>query len=240
MAAEIVIDDELSPAERRRLKVRDAIIGAAEDIFAEDGEAGLSMRRIAERIDYSPAALYKYFDSKEALFQEIREGFFERLLNRMQAVACDAKSGPMLCTSCMRAYVETGLEQPAHYKLAFSGVADADHSPDKETYAFAAAGHLREMITQSIAEGWFRDLDVQVAATSVWAASHGLTMLAITMPDFPSDLPGLSEPVDNPPADMKSVIRHKLDELIDFHAAMVMRGLGSPQLIEKIDAGAEF
>jgi AcrR family transcriptional regulator len=76
MAAEIAIQDDLTPAERRRLKVRDAIIGAAEEIFAEEGEAGLSMRRIAERIDYSPAALYKYFDSKEALFQEIREGFF--------------------------------------------------------------------------------------------------------------------------------------------------------------------
>ena len=59
MTAEIADNDDLSPAERRRRKVRDAIVSAAEEIFAEEGEAGLSMRRIAERIDYSPAALYK-------------------------------------------------------------------------------------------------------------------------------------------------------------------------------------
>jgi AcrR family transcriptional regulator len=185
MAAETAVQDELTPAERRRLKVRDAIIVAAEEIFAEEGEAGLSMRRIAERIDYSPAALYKYFDSKEALFQEIREGFFERLY-KPHAVGEPARwrPGPLLCTQCMRAYVETGLEQPAHYKLAFTGIAEDDEH-DKGTYAFAAAGHLREMIEQSIAEGWFRPVDVQMAATSVWAASHGLTLLAITVPDFP-------------------------------------------------------
>lgn len=239
MAAEIAIEDEMSPAERRRLKVRDAIIGAAEDIFAEEGEAGLSMRRIAERIDYSPAALYKYFDSKEALFREIREGFFERLLNRMVEVASDVRTGPMLSTACMRAYVETGLEQPGHYKLAFAGVEEAE-DPEKGTFAFAAAGHLREMITQSMADGWFREQDVQVAATSVWAATHGLTLLAITVPDFPCDIPGLSERGENPPADMKSVVRNQLDELIDFHSSMVMRGLGSVRLIEKMDAGEAF
>ena len=238
MAAETATEDDLSPAERRRLKVRDAIVEAAEDIFASEGEQGLSMRRLAERIDYSPAALYKYFDSKEALFQEIREGFFERLLKRMQAVACDAKSGPMLCTSCMRAYVETGLEQPGHYKLAFTGIADDEE--EKDSFGFAAAGHLREMIVQSVNEGWFRKVDIQLAATSVWAASHGLTLLAITMPDFPDEKMGLYQPGENPPADMKSVIKHKLDALIDFHAAMVMRGLGSKRLIEKLDAGETF
>jgi AcrR family transcriptional regulator len=239
MAAETAVQDDLTPAERRRLKVRDAIIGAAEEIFAEEGEAGLSMRRIAERIDYSPAALYKYFDSKEALFQEIREGFFERLYRRMQSVSREVETGPLLCTQCMRAYVETGLEQPAHYKLAFSGIAD-DEEHDKGTYAFAAAGHLKAMIEQSIAEGWFRPVDVQIAATSVWAASHGLTLLAITVPDFPTDIPGLSEPGENPPADMKSVVRHALDDLIDFHAAMVMRGLGTTRLIERLDGGDAF
>jgi len=239
MAAETAVQDDLTPAERRRLKVRDAIIGAAEEIFAEEGEAGLSMRRIAERIDYSPAALYKYFDSKEALFQEIREGFFERLYGRMQAVSREVETGPLLCTQCMRAYVETGLEQPAHYKLAFSGIAEDDEH-GKGTYAFAAAGHLKQMIEQSIAEGWFRPVDVQIAATSVWAASHGLTLLAITVPDFPTDLPGLSEPGENPPADMKSVVRHALDDLIEFHATIVMRGLGTARLIERLDGGDAF
>lgn len=225
MAADIVLDEDLSPAERRRRKVRDAIVGAAEEIFATEGEGGLSMRRIAERIDYSPAALYKYFDSKEALFREIREQFFERLLKRMQIACATVDQGPKLCTRCMRAYVETGLEQPSHYKLAFTGICP-EEEVEEGTYAFAAAEHLHAMITESMAAGWFRAVDLAKAANSVWAASHGLTMLAVTLPEFPREMPGRGD--------------ISLDEMIDFHAELVMRGLASDKLIERMNAGGSF
>lgn len=227
MAAETISEAELTPAERRRRKVRDSIIDAAEAIFAEEGEAGLSMRRIAERIDYSPAALYKYFDSKEALFREIREQFFERLLGRMQQVCMDIEDGPLLCTKCMRAYVETGLEQPSHYKLAFGGPWDQD-GPEEGSFGYAAAEHLHQMIAQSMEAGWFRQADHGLAANSVWAASHGLTMLAVTIPEFPTEK--FPDCVAGGP-DLT------LDDMIAFHAEMVMRGLGSDRLIEKLNAG---
>lgn len=227
MAAETISEDDLTPAERRRRKVRDSIISAAEAIFAEEGEAGLSMRRIAERIDYSPAALYKYFDSKEALYREIREQFFERLLGRMQQVCVDLQDGPLLCTKCMRAYVETGLEQPAHYKLAFGGQWDDQDAPQEDSFAYAAAEHLHQMIEQSIEAGWFRKANLELASNSVWAASHGLTMLAVMVPDFPKEkFPGRA---DDPAL--------SLDAMIAFHAEMVMRGLGSDRLIERLNAG---
>ena len=226
MAAETSFDDALSPAERRRRKVRDAIVEAAEAIFSEEGESGISMRRIAERIDYSPAALYKYFDSKEALFREIREGFFERLLTRMRMVCEGIEDGPMLCTACLRAYVHTGLEEPSHYQLAFSG-GFTDPEPEEGSYAFAAAEHLRAMIAQSMEGGWFRRAPLDLAASSVWAGSHGLTMLAVSIPGFPmnhTDCEQLS-----------------LEEVIDFHGEQVMRGFATPKLLawlENRDASA--
>lgn len=221
MTAEIATD-EMTPAERRRLKVRDAIIGAAEEIFAEEGVTGLSMRRIAERIDYSPAALYKYFDSKDALFIEIREQFFERLLKRLQDASADVVEGPLLCPKCMRAYVETGLEQPAHYKLAFAASpAPSDHV-EEGTYAFAAAEHLHQIIGRSMEMGWFRKVDLGLAANSVWASSHGLTMLAVSLPDFPKEKPGRED--------------ISLDDMIEFHAETIMRGLATEALLAELDA----
>ena len=44
-------ESEVSPAERRRLRVREAILDAAERVFAQEGEAGLSIRRIADEIE---------------------------------------------------------------------------------------------------------------------------------------------------------------------------------------------
>ncbi len=226
MTAETALEeDELSPAERRRRKVRDAILEAAEAIFTEEGEAGISMRRIAERIDYSPAALYKYFDSKEALFDEIREQFFERLFARLVKVAGTVTEGPLVCEECLRAYVETGLEQPAHYRLAFSSWFETHFEDRQGSFGYAAAEHLDLMIEQGVADGWFRPCDVYLAAMSVWASAHGLTMLAVTLPDFPRG---------------KEKCAHlSLDDVIAYHAEVTARGLATPKLHAWLDAKKE-
>ncbi|GGG97706.1 MAG TPA: TetR family transcriptional regulator [Oceanicaulis sp.] len=222
MAVDAELDGDLSPAERRRRKVRDAIVEAAEAIFTEEGEAGISMRRIAERIDYSPAALYKYFDSKEALFDEIREQFFERLYRRMVAVAETVTDGPQVNEECLRAYVETGLEQPAHYRLAFSSWFETDFDDRQDSFGYAASERLELMIQKAIADGWFRECDPTVAAMSVWAGAHGLTMLAVTIPDFPG---------------AKEKCAHlTLDDLIAFHAEATGRGFATPKLNAWLDA----
>ena len=77
---------EETPADRRRSRVRESIISAAERVFAKEGEEGLSIRRLADEIDYSPSAIYKYFGSKEELIDELKEAFFERLLERSTTV----------------------------------------------------------------------------------------------------------------------------------------------------------
>ncbi|MGY6531254.1 TetR/AcrR family transcriptional regulator [Glycocaulis sp.] len=223
MTAETALEeDELSPAERRRRKVRDAIVEAAEAIFAEEGEAGISMRRIAERIDYSPAALYKYFNSKEALFDEIREQFFERLYGRMVAVAETVTEGPLVCEQCLRAYVETGLEQPAHYRLAFSSWFESNFEDRQDSFGYAASERLDLMIEKGVADGWFAPCDTYLASLFVWSGAHGLTMLAVTIPDFPHG---------------KDKCAHlSLDDVIAFHAEATARGLATPKLHAWLDA----
>jgi len=212
MAAETLHADDMTPAERRRRRVRDAIIGAAEAIFTEEGEAGISMRRIAERIDYSPAALYKYFDSKDALFDEIREQFFERLLRRLDETLCDNDLGAV-CKSCLRVYIETGLEEPNHYLMAFSHW--GDHSkPEEDSFSFAAARTLEQMIEDGVAQGLFRsDLNPKLAAKSIWASLHGLTMLLVGIADFPEGMPG-SEHVTR-------------SHVIEMHLDMMMRSMSA-------------
>src|SRR5437660_12230763 len=54
--------------ERDRETVRRAILDAARDLFVSEGYANVSIRKIAERIEYSPAALYGYFPSKDDIF----------------------------------------------------------------------------------------------------------------------------------------------------------------------------
>lgn len=214
MSADFAIEDDDTPADRRRRKVRDAIIDAAEAIFTSEGEEGISMRRLAEAIDYSPAAIYKYFSSKDDLFTAIREMFFERLLARIhEAMEEGGKIAP-LCARCMRAYIETGMEEPNHYMMAFSpSVTAKPHVHDDKEVAFEAEAMLVKMIEEGQKEGVFRNVDPHVASKSVWASLHGLTMLIVCLEDFPHGMPG-SEHVDR-------------EAVIDLHTDMIMRGLMS-------------
>jgi AcrR family transcriptional regulator len=77
--------------ERDREAVRRAILDAARDLFVTEGYQHVSIRKIAERIEYSPAAIYSYFPSKDDIFFALAEEGF-RLLG--DPAAFDAVSTP--------------------------------------------------------------------------------------------------------------------------------------------------
>lgn len=75
-----------TPSERRRARTRSSTLKATEQVFVKEGEEGLSIRRLAEAIDYSPAAIYKYFVSKNELIDELKEVFFAQILENARAL----------------------------------------------------------------------------------------------------------------------------------------------------------
>jgi len=79
--------------DRERLGMRAAMINAAREIAALEGWHAVTIRRVAEKIEYSPPTIYEYFPSKEALLEEVaHEGF--RLLLAGLGAARDAAAGP--------------------------------------------------------------------------------------------------------------------------------------------------
>src|SRR5688572_9941679 len=65
--------------DREKQAVRQAILDAARDLFVSEGYRNVSIRKIAERIEYSPAAIYSYFSSKDDIFFALAEDGFRRL-----------------------------------------------------------------------------------------------------------------------------------------------------------------
>lgn len=233
MAPDLSLDP--TPAERRRLKVRGAIIDAAERVFASEGETGLSIRRLAEEIDYSPSAIYKYFGSKEALIDELKEAFFERLLSRVDRITCADAPFSQRGRACVSTYIETAMERPHHYAAAFSAplvaVSDMQTLPQKweefeKTYKGRAFRILVDMVREGQSLGVFDPaLDPFLSAKSVWAASHGLAQLMTHMPNVSALLPS------RPPVSASSFIA--------FHADLVFRGLQTPALARQTDLTLE-
>src|ERR687883_454319 len=76
--------------ERDREAVRRAILDAARELFVREGYQNVSIRKIAERIEYSPAAIYGYFPSKDDIFFALAEEGFHLLAS----VPADAQVFP--------------------------------------------------------------------------------------------------------------------------------------------------
>src|SRR5260221_14437232 len=65
--------------ERDREAVRRSILAAVRDLFVSEGFQNVSIRKIAERIEYSPGALYGYFPRKDDIFFALAEERFRLL-----------------------------------------------------------------------------------------------------------------------------------------------------------------
>src|SRR5438094_9678203 len=76
--------------ERDREAVRRSILDAARELFVSEGYRNVSIRKIAEKIEYSPAALYGYFPSKDDIFYALAEEGF-RLLHGGDGATLDAR-----------------------------------------------------------------------------------------------------------------------------------------------------
>lgn len=69
----------LERRERLKKQVRSDIIKTAKDIAKENGWSAVSIRKIADVIEYSPPILYEYFESKDKLLEAIRMEGFDKL-----------------------------------------------------------------------------------------------------------------------------------------------------------------
>jgi AcrR family transcriptional regulator len=124
--------------ERDREAVRRAILDAARELFVAEGYQNVSIRKIAERIEYSPAAIYGYFPSKDDIFFALAEEGF-RLLG--DPSADDAAPVPGLPLARIRAlfwrlYVFS-RQHPQYFALMFVDRSVPRISREYERFAFA-------------------------------------------------------------------------------------------------------
>ena len=105
--------------DRERQAVRQSILDAARDLFVAEGYRNVSIRKIAERIEYSPAAIYSYFPSKDDIFFALAEEGFRRLDNKVRAIAGPRRSAWKKSGRCWWAYYEFSKEQREFFELMF-------------------------------------------------------------------------------------------------------------------------
>ncbi len=172
--------------QRQRDDVKAKIINAARDLFVTEGVESVSMRKIADVVEYSPTVIYQYFADKEALLHEICSEDFATLAETFQELA-KIEDPLKRIYEIGVTYGRFGLAYPNHYRLMFMtpyhGVREDESdecrkgNPDEDAYAF-----LHYTVGQAIEAKKFRDglTDAHLISQVLWAGVHGLVSLQVT------------------------------------------------------------
>lgn len=173
--------------EREREEVRIKILDAAREMFATHGYEGVSMRKIADKIEYSPTLIYQYFKDKNALIKDLCFTDFRKLAEMLKDLLKLPHPVERL-RKCGEEYVRFAMAYPNHYRLMFMSPYPVEHDEEEraavkgnpETDAYALVRRLVQMASD---EGAMRDPhgDQELITQTLWAALHGVVSLELAV-----------------------------------------------------------
>src|SRR6187455_2587939 len=100
--------------EREKSELRGRIMDAARELILEQGVEAVSMRKIADRIEYSPTAIYQHFKDKEELLHAMCERDFDALGEDMRAQTAGVGDPIERIMMVGTGYVRFAMEFPSH------------------------------------------------------------------------------------------------------------------------------
>src|SRR5687767_126127 len=141
--------------EREREAVARAILDAARDLFVAEGYQNVSIRKIADRIEYSPAAIYSYFPSKDDIFFALAEEGFHLLFSSAER---NIEPGPDGLDALRRPFwhlYQFSRSHPEHFALMFVDRAVPRISKNWERFSFVGVmkDQLSSLIQQAVDAG---------------------------------------------------------------------------------------
>lgn len=165
---------------RRRERMRRKILDAAMQLFVRQGFENVSMRGIAGKIDYSPAAIYRYFKDKDEILSALRREGFAMFVEKQKENL--EQPDPMArLRASGRAYLAFAGEHPEYFHLMFNldvHIKDCEGDwTDKPMESFEI---LRSMVMDCLDAGYFAGAPPDAAVFGLWAATHGLANLLIS------------------------------------------------------------
>lgn len=169
--------------EKQKLEIRKMILDASMKLFVEEGFEKVSIRRIADIIEYSPTTIYLYFkDKNEILFHLCEMGFQQ--MGEYNQTLWDIKNPLLRLHKMGENYIQFGLAYPEFYDLMFMQKAPMDaleqlHCGDWDS-GDIALDRLKSIIQECMDANMIAKGDVNAVAMAIWSLVHGLVSLAIS------------------------------------------------------------
>jgi AcrR family transcriptional regulator len=170
---------------RAKTELRLKILNTAARLFAEQGFENVTIRRISEEIEYSPATIYLHFKDKAELLDAICSQTFLKLDDALDRILHLNLVPVEKLRRCLREYIQFGLDHPHHYLITFCtppppGLQQVARDPGASSFQ-----KLKDGLEACQRTGKARRMNLDLQAQTVWMHIHGVTSLLITAQHFP-------------------------------------------------------
>ena len=166
--------------ERDRNDKRELILQSAHQLFLDKGFDHISIRNIAEAIEYSPATIYLYFKDKNEIFHSLHAQAFKKF-NSYLAQVMTVSSPIDRLIKLGEKYIEFTFAHPKYYSIMFIMEAPMNSDENSEEWQEGAKAHafLEGIVKECKQQGHFKGLDTKILSFTIWSYMHGMCSLAL-------------------------------------------------------------
>ena len=168
--------------EQEKSEMRGLILKTAMNLFLDKGFENITIRNIAEKIEYSPATIYLYFRNKDEILYTLRMEGFEKLYKHQRS-SLKLDDPLKRLHKHGEAYIQFALENPHYYDLMFMMRGPVKKMPDINNCDCDIGLKSYELLKTNVEEcmeaGHFPVTNIDVAAFSLWSYVHGIASLII-------------------------------------------------------------
>ncbi len=170
-------------AERResdKQKMRARILDTAMKLFLKEGYERVTIRAIAQKIEYSPATIYLYFKDRNEILYALQEIGFEKLYEKQRGILT-IKDALQRLRRHGKIYLEFALNNAEYYDLMFIMRGPGRKIKEKMKWEAGMRSYdmLRENVKFCMEAGYLPKADPEIATFSFWSLTHGIASLII-------------------------------------------------------------
>jgi len=168
--------------EKQKQDIKKMILDASMKLFIEQGFENVTMRKIADLIEYSPTTVYLYFKDKNEIFFHLHELGFQKMLE-MNSNLPGIKNPLMRLYKMGENYINFGMQNQEFYDVMFIQRAPMEALERMENCDWSlgdtAIGALQVLLQECMEKGLIQKAPVEAVAMAIWGMVHGLVSLAI-------------------------------------------------------------
>ncbi len=165
--------------EREIVEMRQLIVDAAIKLFIEEGYDKVSIRSIAQRIQYAPGTIYLYYKDRDDLFFAMHEWAFTKLMKVFETNLQGIKNPIEKLRAMSASYINFAFKNPELYDLMFilNEPMCADENAENWECGLRVYRILQEIIDESLNQKLLKGESAPMISFMFWSSLHGMVSL---------------------------------------------------------------